>query len=137
MKRFSRLKLAMNSLAVIETEAGLNVLPHLRGCRRRQGNTDGAGQARSHLSQLAIFRTKIRSPFRDAVRFVDGKAGHGKGFEQGPYIRLEKRLRRDVQQLGLTSAQPFDIAAIVSGDKALFNTPPGPPIQQAAPPGPS
>ena len=54
-------------------ERGANILPDPGGGGGSERQANRLGEALAHFDEHAIFRAKVVTPFRDAVRFVDGE----------------------------------------------------------------
>lgn len=96
-----------------------DVLLHLLGRRRRQGQTGDPRHVLAQTPQLEVVGPEVVTPLGDAVGLVHGQVGEQAAGAQVHQAGLEGRrrhhLRRDVEQLQLGAA-----AAQVSQDQAAL-----------------
>src|SRR4029077_3409182 len=59
----------------------------------------------AQAAQLAVFRAKLVTPLRNAVRFVDGEERNGDALQPVERVRARQTLRRKVQQAIFTRSR--------------------------------
>src|SRR6185503_9760843 len=81
-----------------------NVVPHLlRGAGSESGNRTRR-KVFTQLAQLPIFRTKLVSPFGDAVGLVDCKQRDGNLLQPIERVFARQSFRRKIQQAKFSAA---------------------------------
>ena len=70
--------------------------------------------------QADVFRSKVVSPLRHAMRLVDRKQGDPRAAEQSKAARRQQPLRRDIEQVKITREQPrLDLGGFVERERGI------------------
>ena len=92
---------------VPQLKLGEDVMTDAPGCARREGRNRKIGEVDTQRAELAIFRTKLVSPFRNAVSLINGKICNRDAPQQPRRVRARQSLRREIQQTIFAGASLF------------------------------
>src|ERR1700730_13058541 len=80
-----------------------NIVAYLPGGARRERCDGPVWKLFPQGMQLSVFRTKLVSPLRNAMSFIDHKVRNGCFAQPGQRVRPRKPLRRKIKQPVLSS----------------------------------
>jgi hypothetical protein len=102
-----------------EPQAGEDLVPHDRRRSGGAGHHACIGQVRDEVAQLQVVGAEVVSPFRDAVRLVDGHERTVDLAHERAEAREGEALRGDIGDLELAAGQrrhaPADLLAVQRG----------------------
>ena len=75
-----------------------NVVPHLLRRARRKRRNRQLRKAGAQPAKLAVLRSKLVSPLRNAMRLIDGKETHRQSAQPLKSISRRQPLRREIKQ---------------------------------------
>ena len=84
--------------AILNTQAAHDVRTHLVGSRRRKCDDRSNADRINGMAYLAVLRTEVMSPFRDAMRLVNGIEADFNRPQECNVLLLVQRLRSDIKQ---------------------------------------
>ena len=99
---------ALELLGVHDAQAFLDVSTHFVGSCRREGNDWSVANSVDGGADVAIFRSEIMSPLRNAMSLINGIKRNLDLFEKGDILILVERFWSHIKQFGLPAANIVD-----------------------------
>src|SRR5580693_8295495 len=107
-------------MRIAQAELPQNVMPDLFRGARGEGRNGMIREQFSQSPELPVFRTKLVSPFRDAVRFVDSEERQRHSPEELDEVLAQQPFGRKIEQpVFAVGRAPHDVLLIGPADLAV------------------